>query len=375
MTAESHLYKTIQKDKALCFAPNLPAYVTVIMKSSQEPAVANITARLYNSKPVKEATTEALTSLRLVLGVTNHLKTKKIRVDAEADLSKPTSRPVQSIHKAGHPSTEVSSIAQGEMSGPDESDDEGTVDVELDIDLDAQEEDVSDKWDGLSLDEEVLEAFDKRLGGSSDEESNDQDVEVRRAALRRELANNLSTSPEPSPPPVPDMYSKPKATKGLATVRSKTDFLPSLTMGGYWSGSESEPEDDVDVAPRKNRRGQRARQQIWEKKYGKGAKHIQNSKAKQTAGRDEGWDAKRGAQESGRQGRGSGTNNRGYVKASGPRGEIASGGNATQVVPRKRVSENLVSDNKPLHPSWEAAKKVKEQKQTAAFLGKKMTFD
>jgi hypothetical protein len=32
-------------------------------------------------------------------------------------------------------------------------------------------------------------------------------------------------------------------------------------------------------------------------------------------------------------------------------------------------------DEGPLHPSWEAKRKAKEQATTAAFAGKKVTFD
>ncbi|GME83533.1 unnamed protein product [Ambrosiozyma monospora] len=58
--------------------------------------------------------------------------------------------------------------------------------------------------------------------------------------------------------------------------------LPALA-GGYFSGDESDSEDgDPDndsvvkkaTTQRKNRRGQRARQKIWEKKYGKKANHV-----------------------------------------------------------------------------------------------------
>lgn len=150
-------------------------------------------------------------------------------------------------------------------------------------------------------------------------------------------------------------------------------------MGGYWSGSEggSDVEQDVDVAPRKNRRGQRARQQIWEKKYGKGAKHLKNAKPDAKNGRDEGWDMKRGAQEEGAQAR------RGYkphwqrsraeTATAGVDGGPVSGGNAVQLAPRRARQES--KPERPMHPSWEAAKRAKEQSQTGAFAGKKMVFD
>ncbi|KXJ89862.1 Bud-site selection protein, partial [Microdochium bolleyi] len=89
------------------------------------------------------------------------------------------------------------------------------------------------------------------------------------------------------------------APKRAKTAKIKTNtgtsaFLPTL-MGGYISNSESEA-SDIDVAPslKKNRRGQRARQQIWEKKYGDKARHFSKPQTSQNA-RDLGWDPRRGA--------------------------------------------------------------------------------
>lgn len=358
--------KTVLKDKALSAATTLPENTTANAQSSQSTAYANVTARLYNSNPVKEASKEALAGLRAVLGIeVESTQAKRQRLVKDREPDKPVRTFAQAVAKVEHDKVDEEPVLEQGMSGSDEEAREDSASVDL------EDEDASDEWDELSLDEEALNAFDDRLAGSSDEGSDDGDKEVRRAALRRDLAGNLSLSPESSPSPVPEPASKSKVTKDLQNVRAKTDFLPSLTMGGYWSGSESEPEDDIDVAPRKNRRGQRARQQIWEKKYGKGAKHIQNGKTKTTPGRDDGWDMKRGAQESGKERRAPG-----FGRTPRPRGDIASGGNATAVAPRAQTKPDKASiDSKPLHPSWEAAKKAKEQKQTATFAGKKMTFD
>ncbi|KAI7671650.1 hypothetical protein KC319_g5505 [Hortaea werneckii] len=161
--------------------------------------------------------------------------------------------------------------------------------------------------------------------------------------------------PEPSPSPEPQKAPAPK----------KTTFIPSLTMGGYVSGSGSDPESDIDVAPKKNRRGQRARQALWEKKFGQKAKHLQKTS------RNAGWDPKRGATD--------GT-------------ERKPGQKPGMVNPAKRqldrehtfanrrdgghASKKHKDDQGPIHPSWEAAKKAKEKKEGgAAFAGKKITFD
>jgi len=152
-------------------------------------------------------------------------------------------------------------------------------------------------------------------------------------------------------------------------------------MGGYWSGSDSSASDIDDVHPpaRKNRPGQMARRAIWEKKFGTKANHItsgQGAVAEKRKGRekDDGWDARRGAKEDGR------GNNRKERRARGERrgfngGRGAGGtGENSQPLGRKR-GMGKKDDVGVLHPSWQAAKKAKEEKSKATFQGKKVTFD
>jgi len=182
-----------------------------------------------------------------------------------------------------------------------------------------------------------------------------------------DLAADLSMSdatPSASPSPEPQ-----KAAKSVRP--NKSSFVPSLTMGGYISGSGSDI-DDIDIAPKKNRRGQRARQQIWEKKFGGKAKHLEKQD------KDQGWDPKRGATDGGgrgARGRGGSRGGRGASSTArsarpGGRGPQSSGANDTAVTVRKKDDEG------PLHPSWLAAKAAKDkQSAPAKFEGKKITFD
>ncbi|KAK0708079.1 Bud-site selection protein [Lasiosphaeris hirsuta] len=147
-------------------------------------------------------------------------------------------------------------------------------------------------------------------------------------------------------------------------------FLPSL-MGGYISGSGSDI-SDIDMAPRKNRRGQRARQAIWEKRYKQEALHLKKEAAAAlTWGRDSGWDAKRGAVDgdSGKPWK------RGIRNPLGARGQRG----AEEPVVEQKKREPPVrkrDDEGPLHPSWEAKRKAKEQmEKSIAFQGTKITFD
>lgn len=144
-------------------------------------------------------------------------------------------------------------------------------------------------------------------------------------------------------------------------------------MGGYISGSDSEA-SDIEVAPKKNRRGQRARQALWEKKYKDQAKHLKKQQNK----RDAGWDMKRGAVDS----------EPGKPWKKGLRNPLITGGNGEklganarfggdkdkEVVKKAPVKKR--DDEGPLHPSWEAKRKAKEAMGAGVpFQGKRVVFD
>jgi hypothetical protein len=221
------------------------------------------------------------------------------------------------------------------------------------------------------------------LGASSDEESFDEAEYVRNRPSQPSERPSLSLSPTPSLSP----SESPKPQRPLPKVKKTkvrepptkagtSTFLPTL-MGGYWSGSESSASDLEDDAPpvRKNRPGQMARRAIWEKKFGEKANHIKTGQGPvsemKKSGKDDGWDAKRGAKDTNSSGRG-----RFKAEGRGRQRDFSqvTGENAIAVEPRKR-GMGKKDDMGVLHPSWQAAKKAKEIKKTATFQGKKMTFD
>ncbi|KAJ2906510.1 hypothetical protein MKZ38_001491 [Zalerion maritima] len=185
-------------------------------------------------------------------------------------------------------------------------------------------------------------------------------------------SNNNGFFEEPLSPP----YKKSKSDQTMP--KALPGALPTL-MGGYVSGSESEA-SEIDVAPamRKNRRGQRARQQIWEKKHGQRAKHVLKEQEKAINDRNKGWDPRRGAVEEG-SGRGvwkDGKRPFDRKNANKTDGASASGGNAIEVKPREPKKDIKKRDDVgKLHPSWEAKKLAKEKQAQVAFQGKKIVFD
>lgn len=289
-----------------------------------------------------------------------------------------------------------------------ESENEAPVarDPNADMDIDME---------GEGSDEDYAQ-FDARLAPDSEDESEDNDDNQQltkpnpppRSSMSISLSPSPSSSPSqepsqtnsnpptPSPsrsPSPPPKKAKPQSKTKTKTPPSSTTFLPSLMMGGYWSGSEeeaSEPEDADEHPRRKNRMGQQARRALWEKKFGAGANHVKGQGQKENGkggtkkagrgknramdgdGRDSGWDLRKGAT---------------FTSESGERGKLGTGSNAMAMVGDSKVGRGRGSagekkaqgkdeaGGKPLHPSWEAAKKAKESKSTASFQGKKVVFD
>lgn len=369
------------KIKAISESPDRPSNLTLTSQSS-DPAVLNVIARLCKSNPVREVLPGILNDVETALGVSSKAGPKKTAA------GKNESRKASKV--------ETSDVSQ--------SDDEQVI---IDprtrngpADSESEEDDFAGFSDGDLAsdddDDEAFAAFDSCLASSSDsddedgpprsafdvrallqahgseDEANDSESDIsdspqpKKGTSRKQSTKEPSISPSPSASPSPPPTIKPNASA----------FLPSLTMGGYISGSESA--EDVDEPVKKNRRGQRARQAIWEKKFGKEAKHVKDGgKDGGKRGRNEGWDAKRGATEGGRGGRGGrfGRGGRGGGMSSG-REAAGSGANGV-AVGKSKAGEKHRDDDGPLHPSWIAAKKRKEEKDKMAmpFQGKKITFD
>lgn len=332
-------------------------------------AEANILGRLFSSTPVKNVVPTIISEIRNLLGVDEAPAGKKGNAEAKKDAG---SKEKPARTKAEESVSVSGSDDEAQPKQPSSTRDGGQISHDMDISGD--EESGSDEFAEL----------DARLGSGSDsedEEDFDENLPAKSRALADDISDSVSRSPSPdfssadSPPP-----KKTKPTKGSAAPAQSTTFLPSLMMGGYWSGSEdaSEGEDAAAAPKRKNRMGQQARRALWEKKYGAGANHVQKEMKKQKKSRDSGWDTRKGATDGGKGDRFGG---RGGFEDRGlsdrphnvhNTGGQQSGSGPAQVSRPKAPSK----DNEgPLHPSWEAKKKLKEQASMAKFQGKKVTFD
>jgi len=354
LAAQQHLYKSLLKIKDVANHPDLPSGVLEPVKLPPESATLNVHARLCKSNLVQEALGPAVIDVQLALGLkVDKSKLAKKRRPRAADYDtggEPASGNVKREPKRER--TKPASTNVGNGGDPRFHTDARTSALHRDgrnSDLDDDEPCGADDLD--------VEALERRLASEGVKQKSKQKHAPTYSleadlALSNSDAESRSSSPEPS--------------KASAPAPKKSSFIPSLTMAGYVSGSGS----DIDYAgpnlgPRKNRRGQRARQQIWEQKFGMKAKHLQK------ADRNSGWDAKRGAVEGGSGGRrGSGDAGGRAALPQGHAERWAGKGDG-----QKRKESTKAADDGPIHPSWEAAKRAKAKGDApVAFQGKKVTF-
>ncbi|KAL9581659.1 MAG: hypothetical protein Q9212_003767 [Teloschistes hypoglaucus] len=373
-TAEKYLYKSMLKTPTIVSGLALPPYTHSPFDDKSEafgPARTNVQARLFNSQPVKKALDDCMNSIRASLAISggHNLKRRRIR---KADYQKGlegivAAVPSRSVHRDNQESNPVSGSEN--------------LQVTRTLGVDA---DQGSETDG-NLDNEYYRS---RLGEVSDNVSNSGSEEIDYDDLRARIANtpgrdlsvSLSPSPSDSSVTTKDQAPHDRRPSELPAANTKaTTFLPSLNLGGYWSGSGqgSEDQEYSDHQTRKNRRGQRERRLIAEKKYGQKASHL--TKQQPRRARDQGWDARKGAQpdeREGRRGRGRGgraqTSRQLHTSKKGR--ASSSGANSDPIGKRKPAGKGKPVDG-PLHPSWQAAKVAKEQKSAATFQGKKITFD
>ncbi|KAH0565488.1 hypothetical protein GP486_001113 [Trichoglossum hirsutum] len=363
MLAEAHIYKTLARSKPVSSSSAFLQRISNAVKATQtdrktlqDRVENNVVARLYNSNPVKEVTADILKAIQASLGPEatgeyGYQRVQKTQKDDQVQASSPE----YLASNGGLASEDMDTIVASGVG------DKGRQPFDRATNASSSE----DEQTGISkYENRVVDVKDEGSDSchSSVEDDSKEVAQGHDEMILDPKANlSLSLSPLPSesssaPPPLGLRKQKKSLTTPIST------FLPSL-MGGYWSGSESAEDESAGQQLRKNRMGQRARRQLWEKKFGMKANHLRDT------ARDKGWDPKRGARTVGD--RRESKSARNSVRSADAemkysrREDRASGGGPRSV----NVSEG------PLHPSWEAAKKAKRQATQATFLGKKITFD
>lgn len=385
----------------------------------------NVMGRLMKSAPVSEALPGIMKGIREVLGVDRE---KVVNGNATHG-----THPVRSEHEATEDDEDAdfNGFSDDPNEGADGLRPEGGSSQQI---PNEESEDANE-----SQDDELLEAYNHRLAASSDSESDRDetdgqnhdrldDMQITSDEDQDNVSLNSLSDAEPDSTPH-DVSGSSKAPPRPTS----TSFLPSLMHGGYYSGSEGDDSNDdgavrhydpdksfaaAQAQPRKNRRGQRERQSIAEKKYGSRANHLLKAKGAENvhaarqglvsgggrdanASRDQGWDARRGAVESGGRDRGRGKVRPNQAKPPSTRPpnryERRHGGlskhkstptstNTSGARPQTNGTQygngsgngNGASQTAKLHPSWEAARRRKTESANAgarAFAGTKITFD
>ncbi|CAG5141306.1 uncharacterized protein ALTATR162_LOCUS909 [Alternaria atra] len=389
---DQHLRKTLARVKSLKEAEPLREYIAGIREGSKDTSTLNVTSRLVKVVQVKKVVDGVIEDLKRSLGVD---KVKGNNQEGEEDKAAKTegakkqkddnkARKSKSIEKEDVEMKDISDEGDdpymafsARIAAPSsgEEDSEGSVSDDErppSIGDSESEHDPDDDLEAESEDEEeeVAQADDI----SDNEEEHSEEVAISRAVAPAsdESSADSDSDSESDEAAIPTKKSK---TKAVAEKPTSSAFLPALSHAAYFSGSESEASDlDVDTAPRKNRRGQRARQKIAEMKFGAKAKHLE--KAQQNVK----FDPKRGAVagDGKRQRRG---------KPMGP-GLQQSGSNAEPLGKKddkkdRKMGLGVKRDDKgELHPSWQAAKMAKESKKLKIDVagkgppqGNKVVFD
>ena len=346
-------------------APAFPSYISAKIEAASRPtdiSSRNVQARLFNTNAVKTTMAEVLSGVGSMLGIPNGtVSGKKGRLRASE------------LGRAGE-SAKSGDIFAGEIKESNIKKEQNMHQINkfskphnADRVKIAHSDEGSDDYD----------AYASQLGSSSDNASTEADRA--RESLKEEMivdqnfsrATSFSSSYSTSPS-IP-AYSHPGRSNVPTPVSKSAAFLPSLTLGGYISDSDSDHSVASEAPePRKNRRGQRARRQIWEKKFGHNAKHLQRQAGSQD--RDRGWDPRAGARPAHDRIKGKREKAQAPIRR-GRAGPLSSGANADPIKTRPIKGESKEKQAAgPLHPSWEAAKRAKEATKGVAFQGKKLVF-
>ncbi len=391
------------------------------LSEEERTALHNVTSGLCNRKQVKDVIEQAIMSTCIALRVPMPEKKGKIKGKDSKEKNDKGQKQGQADDMCAGDAREHEDQSQAE--GKEDLKDlvllkrraekrEKSDGPEDDEDAEDSDGEVFEGFSDSEAEERAFSRYDDLLGGTSSDEDDpedgvsgkeDSDLQDSRDRLIRKVSATAAdddisvssaeeseeeeSSDDAEPVSPPPKKAKMKPARAEPVKAGQSALLPTL-MGGYISGSESASDVDVGPAAKKNRRGQRARQAIWEKKYGEKAKH----KLKQTDNRDRGWDMQRGA-----------VGDDGDIAKPWKKGiqnpfektlihpermrHIENGhqqqaSNRSQnedthqrPTPKPPKPEPRRDDTGTLHPSWAAAKKAKEEGQKVAFQGRKVVFD
>lgn len=334
----------------------------------------NYFSNIWNTKTSKRLTEDIEWTFKQVRGgITKQEKNARKAVTSELDGS------------AAKGESDLSSESDSDFDSEDDSDNDSGDDGEQKPkkslkDIAASSKDSQD--DDSDSSEDQFAEYDNLVQGS-DSEDNDEDRNHGRSdeinyneVTDEEVSDDLSEDDslntldeEDDSADVKKEKKKDKKEKKEKKEKKKVQpyQLPELAVG-YVSGDSDDDvadfDDDDDVVreattKRKNRRGQRARQKLWAKKFGKEAAHI---KKKIEHAQQEREKKQMEFEERER---------RRQLKRQRENDNESSMGASNSTTSREVESSTHVDIN---HPSWEAKKKAEEKIKNAKFQGKKIKF-
>jgi len=232
---------------------------------------------------------------------------------------------------------------------------------------------------GEDLDEAVARELADLEGGSGREDSSEAEESTPATSdvdddgsQSDHSDEQTSLSPDSQQPP--DLTRKAKLSKSTrnkpGTRPSSSTFLPALNVGYTLGDSDASSDLDIDDLAvdkmerergRKNRRGQQARRAIWEKKYGKSAKHLVKLKQNQGNKRQQ-----KPAEEN---------RARGNSQRDASHGKHANDGKTTGSNSEPVAAAPKSAADPKLHPSWIAKQNQLKNLATLKPAGKKILFD
>ncbi|GAA5986853.1 hypothetical protein JCM10908_000922 [Rhodotorula pacifica] len=407
-----HLLSTrIAKLGPLRSVPYLPYLIAVIPKKpawvEYDPSSAESKARnrILANKAVGEAWDEIVRAVRKRLG--EEVEPKETNGKGKGKAVEEPPRKGMTMDPGRQAAIEAAFLQGREDAAEDGGEaDEGEEGVEAANDADEETSEDEGPVAGFSSgeeegsemdDDEAIQRELAALGGDdsasegawsgSEDEAEDVDSEAEGAPSSKKR-RKLSLSPPPAP-----TSKKAKAAAAAAAAKpiTSSSFLPSLAAG-YISYSDSDGEEARWIKDeerkdqkdkRKNRRGQRARQAIWEKKYGSAAAHVVKANGGKPVplAKVKEQKAKRAERQ------------RNAPPAAAPQPHQSAPTSNGDAAPRRHQFQEPKADigwkkreevkaaeaaAEKVHPSWEAKRKAAEAlKQSAAMKpqGKKITFD
>ncbi|KAI9058344.1 Bud-site selection protein [Trametes sanguinea] len=390
--ANTTLKTKILKDKLLSENEDVKAAVAEKLSANlvqpQEPgsSAAKVHARILSSKTIADAVHAVVESLREIVDPSLAKSEAKVRSQEPEEADEESGEEDEGV--------EADVPAKGKkarLAAPGESDEEEDAGSASEAEVDDacwESGTIDGDEDGAGWESGTVDGDDPRVASGSDEEESGSDDD-----------SEDDDGDGDSPPEKPKVKAPPaKDPKGKAkAIGAESTFLPSLSVGFTRGDSDASDlsEADAEAAaadlPRKNRRGQRARRAIWEKKYGKNANHVKKQREehayihgdRQWNGKGKGRDAREGGKPGAPpRGRGGPQAQRGPPSGGGappqrppadngwPKKQAGAGAGAGQGSGGKK------GDDKPLHPSWEAKRKLKEKLNPSIIpaQGKKIKF-